>query len=136
MKTFSIYLSILAACIFMLTACNKEETTTQTVEIPHSSAIGQATIKGTVTYYDNVTGTDKPAPGAIIKIANDTVAKAYNQFWMTDTAGTFSVKGLGVGNYYIMAQYTDKMNFTYTTAGYTLVVKNGVDDVTLNFNCK
>src|ERR1043166_9221938 len=111
MKTFRITLAILVASIFMIASCEKEET--KTVEIHKSATDGQATIKGTVTYLDAASGNYIAAPGAVIKIATDTTSKAFNQFWMTDSAGNFQVKGLAVGNYYLASTFTDKNNLTY-----------------------
>jgi Prealbumin-like fold domain len=136
MKTLKIYLSILALGLVMIAACNKTETDTKTITISKSVTDGQAVVSGMVTYVNAIAGTNDPAPGAIIKIATDTNTKTFVQFWATDATGNFRVKGLGVGSYFIAAEYRDKNNYLYTTTGYTVTINNSVDSVSLNFLCK
>ena len=120
----------------MVAACTKEVTETKTVTISKSVTDGQALIQGNVTYKNSITGTNDPAPKATIKIATDTTLKTFVQFWSTDSAGNYSVKGLAVGSYYIAAEYRDKNNYLYVTNGFTVTINNSVDPVTLNFLCK
>ena len=136
MKTLKLYLSILVLGLFMVAACTKEEKVTKTVTVNKSVTDGQALIQGNVTYLNGITGTNDPAPKATIKIATDTTAKTFVQFWTADSTGNYSVKGLGVGAYYIAAEYRDKNNYLYVTTGYTVIINNSVDPVTLNFLCK
>ncbi len=136
MKTLKLYLSIFTLGLLMIVSCTKEVTETKTVTIPKSVTDGQASVNGQVTYVNSIKGTNDPAPRAIIKIATDTTAKTFVQFWATDSAGNYSVKGLGVGSYFIAAEYRDINNYLYTTTGYTITINNSVDPVTLNFLCK
>jgi len=136
MKTLKLYLSILVLGLVMVTACNKTETDTKTITISKSVTDGQALISGYVAYQNTIAGTNDPAPGAIIKIATDTTTKTFVQFWATDASGKFRVKGLGVGSYFIAAEYRDKNSYLYTTRGFTVTINNSVDSVALNFLCK
>lgn len=141
MKTIKIYLIIAVAGVFTMASCKKTETKdyteTYNYDVHHSSTDGQARIKGAVTYYDAGTAAYKVAPWAVIKIASDTTTKLFNQFWMADSAGTYSVKGLAVGSYFITAQYTDQFTGSkFNAPGAIVIVNNSVDDVTLNFQTK
>ncbi|MCX6186498.1 MAG: hypothetical protein NTU43_05800 [Bacteroidetes bacterium] len=135
MKTYKIILSIITIGAFMFASCTKDET--KTVEIVKSVSDGQALIKGSVKYIDfAISASPIAAPFATIKISDNITTKAFNQFWQADSAGNFNVKGLAVGSYYIAAQYKDANNYTYTTNGFTVQVKNSVNPVTLDFICK
>ncbi len=135
MKTHQLIFSILTASAFMFASCTKEET--KTVEVNKSVSDGQALIKGTVKYLDfAVSATAVPAPFATIKIASNVTTKVFDQFWQADSVGNFSVKGLGVGEYFVAAQYKDKNNYIYLTNGFTVSVKNSVNPISLDFICK
>ena len=137
MKTLKIYFSIAVVALFMLASCTKEETKDYVYDVHHSTTDGQARIKGNVTYLNAATGNYEAAPWAVIKIASDTVTKTFNQYWMADSTGAYSVKGLGVGSYFITSQYTDAFTGAkFSTAGSILIVKNSVDDITLDFKVK
>lgn len=137
MKTIKMYLAIAVATVFAITACTKEETVTKTVDIHHTGTEGQALVKGTVTYLNAASGNYEAAPWSVIKIATDTTTKKFDQYWLTDSAGVYAVKGLGVGNYFITAQYTDKFTgAVFNSPGAVLSVKNTIDDVVLDFKLK
>lgn len=136
MKTLKLYLSILALGLLMVASCTKEVSETKTVSIPKSVTDGQALVSGKVTYVNTIKGTNDPAVRAIIKIATDTTAKTFVQFWATDSLGNYRVKGLGVGSYFIAAEYRDANSYLYTTTGYTITINNSLDSVALNFLCK
>lgn len=134
MKTIRIYAILALAIIASMTSCKKEETIVKEYDVHHSTTDGQARIKGSVTYLNAVDGLYAPAPWAVIKIASDTTTKAFNQYWMAGPDGTYNVKGLAVGSYFIVAEYTDKFTgAVFNTGGAILLVKNSVDDITLDF---
>ena len=137
MKTLRIYVVLAMAGIIALASCKKTETITKEYDVHHSSTDGQARVKGSVTYLNAATNTYDTAAWAVIKIASDTTTKTFNQFWMTGSDGTYNVKGLGVGSYFITAEYTDKFTGAlFSTGGTILVVQNSVDDITLDFKLK
>ncbi len=135
MKSFKYIVGSLILGLFLMSSCTKEETVKY--DIPVKTTDGQCLFQGTVKYIDYGVGTTAiVAPGATIKISTDLVNKTYTQFWKADSVGNFSVKGLPVGNYYMAAEYTDKVGYTYSTEGFTVNVKNTVNPITLNFVCK
>ena len=139
MKTLKLYITIAVAGLLALASCTKTETKDYTYpyDVHHTSTDGQARIKGTVTYLNAATGTYQVAAWSTIKIASDTTTKVFNQYWMADSAGTYSVKGLGVGSYYMTAQYTDQFTGAkFTSPGAIVNVNNAIDDITVNFQAK
>lgn len=141
MKTLKLYIAIAAVGIFTMASCNKEETKDYTetfkYDVTHGSTDGQARVKGNVTYLNASTGVAEIAPWAVIKIADDTTSKVFTQYWMADSLGYYNVKGLGVGSYYITAQYTDQFTGAkFTSPGAVVIVNNSVDDILLNLQTK
>lgn len=134
MKTIRIYAVLAIAVMASMASCNKTETIVKEYDVVHSTTDGQARIMGSVTYLNAVTNLYEPAPWAVIKIATDTATKAFNQYWLAGPDGTYNVKGLGVGSYFITAEYTDKFTgAVFNTGGAILLVKNSIDDITLDF---
>ena len=139
MKTLKLYITIAVAGLLALASCSKDETKdyTYAYNVHHTTTDGQARIKGSVTYLNAATGNYEVAAWSTIKIASDTSTKAFNQYWMADSAGTYSVKGLGVGAYYMTAQYTDQFTGAkFNAPGTIVLVNNSVDDITVNFQAK
>lgn len=134
MKTLRIYAIFALAAMISLASCNKTETIVKEYDVVHSTTDGQARIKGNITYLNAVTGNYEAAPWAIIKISSDTATKVFSQYWLANENGAYNVKGLGVGSYFITAEYTDKFTGAiFNTGGAILLVKNSVDDITLDF---
>lgn len=141
MKTLKFYIVLAAAGLFTMASCNKEETKeyteNYTYDVHNNPTTGQARIKGNVTYLNASTGNYEIAPWAVIKIASDTTSKVFNQYWMTDSVGYYSVKGLGVGSYFITAQYTDQFTGAkFVSPGAIVIVNNSVDDIVLDLQAK
>lgn len=139
MKTLKLYITIAVAGLFVLASCSKDEKKdyTYAYDVHHTTTDGQARVKGAVTYYNAATSANEVAPWSVIKIASDTTTKVFNQYWMADSAGTYSVKGLGVGAYYMTAQYTDAFTGAkFNSPGAIVIVNNSVDDITVNFQTK
>ena len=137
MKTVRIYLTIAVASVLAMASCKKEETKTYKYDVHQSTTDGQARVKGTVTYLNAASGNYETAPWSVIMIASDTTTKLFNQYWLTDSLGVYSVKGLGVGDYFITAQYKDDFTgATFNSPGAVVIVNNDVDDITLDFKVK
>ncbi len=137
MKTLRLYLTIAVASVLAMASCKKEETKVYKYDVHHSPTDGQARIKGTVKYLNAATNAYEVAPSSVIKIASDTTTKLFDQYWMTDSVGYYSVKGLSAGSYYITAQYKDAFTgAVFNSPGAIVIVNNAVDDVTLDFQLK
>lgn len=134
MKTIKIYAVLVMAVVISMASCKKDETIVKEYDVVHSTTDGQARIMGSVTYLNAVNGLFDAAPWAVIKIASDTTTKAFNQYWLAGPDGKYNVKGLGVGNYFVTAEYTDAFTgAVFTSGGSILLIKNSVDDITLDF---
>ena len=125
MKKFKI-VSILMVVGFMLSiGCTKQGT---------NGPVGSSSIKGTVTYVnsDNTTGT---AINPLIHVAYNTSSATtnYNETIVGNADGSYSVTGLGVGDYFLSAEYTNAEGFHYTCGGAHVHLGNNTDAVTANF---
>jgi hypothetical protein len=135
MKTLKLYIGIALAGLMGFASCTKDETLSY--DVKHSTTDGQARFKGTTTVLNANTGSYDVAPWTVIKISTDPTTKVFSQYWMSDSAGTYNVKGLGVGTYYIAAEYTDQFTGAkFFDAGATVTVGNSIDDVVLDFKLK
>ncbi len=126
MKKFKILSLLLGASLFLAVGCTKDNT--------NGPAVNSA-INGSVTY-QNSDGTSHPTINPVIEVAfNATSATtSYNMKMIGNSDGTYSVKGLGAGDYYVNATYTDPMTgFVYTCAGAHVKLGNDADAVTANF---
>ncbi len=126
MKKFKILSLLLGASLFFAVGCTKDNTNGPAVN---------SSISGSVTY-QNSDGVSHPTINPVIEVAyNATSATTnYNLKVIGNSDGTYSVKGLGAGDYYVTAMYTDPISgFMYTCAGSHVKLGNDKDGVTANF---
>ena len=126
MKKFRILSMLLGVSLFFAVGCTKDNT--------NGPAVNSA-INGTVTY-QNSDGTTYPAPNPVIEVAyNATSATTnFNLKVIGNSDGTYSVKGLGAGDYFVTATYTSPADgFVYTCGGAHVKLGNDANATTANF---
>ena len=129
MKKFRILSMLLGASLFFAVGCTKDNT--------NGPAVNSA-INGSVTY-QNSDGTSHPAINPQIGVAYNTssATTSYNLKVIGNSDGTYSVKGLGAGDYFVNATYTDPTTgFVYTCGGAHVKLGNDADAATANFSLK
>jgi hypothetical protein len=126
MKKFRILSLLLGASLFFAVGCTKDNTNGPAVN---------SSISGTVTY-QNGDGTSYPTVNPVVEVAfNKTSATtSFDLKVIGNSDGTYAVKGLGAGDYFVTATYTDPVSgFMYTCAGSHIKLGNDKDGVTANF---
>ena len=100
--------------------------------------IGKTQIYGTVTYENGATGKMEQASGAIIKIKYGVkeISPDFDQMYLTFSDGSYDIKGLALGDYYLTAEYTDRFNFKHTHPGFTVSLNNRRSYVNVDFILK
>lgn len=99
---------------------------------------GRGDIYGTVTFENGATGHEDKAAMAIIKISYGTKEPSgeFDQMYLSFSDGSYSIKGLAPGNYYLTAEYTDKFNYKYTHPGFGVTLRSKKSSVNVNFLLK
>ncbi|TAL47539.1 MAG: carboxypeptidase regulatory-like domain-containing protein [Chitinophagaceae bacterium] len=99
---------------------------------------GRGDIYGTVTFDNGATGHEDKAAMAIIKISYGTKepSSEFDQMYLSFSDGSYSIKGLAPGDYYLTAEYTDKFNYKYTHPGYGITLRSKKSSVNINFVLK
>jgi len=125
MKKYRILSIMLFAGLLFSFACTKEGANGPT---------STSEIKGSVTYKTG-DGVSHPTVNPIIHIAYNATAATttYNDNEVGNADGTYSIKGLGIGDYYVTAEYTDTHGLHYTCAGAKVHLGNSTDAVTADF---
>jgi len=97
------------AVIFSVSSCSKD-----------AGPGGKKRIYGTVTNLDGA------VENAIVRIAYDAAEATteFNNSTTTDASGAYSFEKLNKGDYYIDAEYTDALGFSFTSEGATVAVMN------------
>lgn len=100
--------------------------------------VGKSQIYGTVTYENGATGKIDEASGAIIKIKYGTKEPSldFDQMYVAFSDGSYDIRGLAPGNYYLTAEYTDKYNFKHTHPGFVVTLNSRRSYVNINFELK
>ena len=122
MKT-KIAAAILFAGIIAISACKKGE-----------GDGGKKKITGTVTYDDGFNVVNGIAPGATVFMTYGTL-KATGTVDKTvtcDGIGTYTIKDLKKGQYFISGEYITSDGFRYTTTGYGITIPADKNSVELN----
>ena len=128
MKLINILLAFCLIGLAIVTnSCRKED-----------GPFGRGDIYGTVTFENGVTGHEDKAAMAIIKIAYGTKAPSgeFDQMYLSFSDGSYSIKGLAPGDYFLTAEYTDKFNYMYTHPGFGITLRSKNTSVNLNFLLK
>jgi hypothetical protein len=122
MKKFRILSVLLLAGILFSVACTKNGTNGPT---------SNSEIKGKITC-KNGDGTTFTAVNPIIHVAynTSTATTNYNQTCIGNPDGSYSIKGLGIGDYFVTAEYTDPHGLHFTTPGVKVHLGNDTDAIT------
>jgi len=99
---------------------------------------GRSDIYGTVTYNNGASGFADTASGAIIKIRYGTkeASTLFDQMYLSFPDGSYSIKGLAPGDYYLTAEYTDKNYYKYVHPGFGITLRSKSSSVKIDFNLK
>jgi hypothetical protein len=99
---------------------------------------GRGDIYGTVTFENGVTGMADKAAMAIIKISYGTKepSSEFDQLYLSFSDGSYSIKGLAAGDYYLTAEYTDKYNYRYIHPGFGITLRSKNSSVNIDFLLK
>lgn len=99
---------------------------------------GRSDIYGTVTYNNGALGVADIASGAIIKIryGSKESTTIFDQMYLSFSDGSYSIKGLAPGDYYLTAEYTDKNYYKYSHPGYGITLRSKNSSVKINFLLK
>lgn len=124
MKKFKIASVFVVLGIMLSVACTKQGT---------NGPAASSNIKGVVTYL-NGDGTTGTCINPLVHIAYgaSSATSNYNETVVGGTDGSYSIQGLGTGDYYLTAEYTNAEGFHYTCAGVHVKLGNNTDAVTAN----
>jgi hypothetical protein len=119
MKKFRILSILLVASMFFAMACS------QTKDDQNGPAV-KSEIKGTVSFVNGDNSTHTTVNPIIHVAFNSTSATTtYNLNVIGNADGSYSIKGLGIGDYYVNADYTDATSgLNYKGAGVIVHIKN------------
>ena len=109
------------------TSCKKDE-----------GPLGKAQIYGTVTYENGATGKVDEAPGAIIKIKYGAKESSldFDQMYVAFSDGSYNIRGLVPGDYYLTAEFIDKYSFKHTHSGFVVTLNSRRSYVNVDFKLK
>jgi hypothetical protein len=119
MKKFRILSVLFGVSMFFAAACS------QTKDNQNGPAVSSE-IKGAISY-KNGDGTTVKTSSPIVHVAFNTSSATtnYNLNLIGNSDGSYSVKGLGIGDYYVNAEYTDAVSgLHYTGYGAIVHIKN------------
>lgn len=128
MKLINIFFAFsLVGLVIATNSCRKED-----------GPFGRGDIYGTVTFENGATGNEDKAAMAIIKISYGTKdpSAEFDQMYLSFSDGSYSIKGLAPGDYYLTAEYTDRFNYKYTHPGYGITIRSKKSSVNINFLLK
>jgi len=117
----------LVGLVIVTNSCRKED-----------GPFGRGDIYGTVTFENGATGHEDKAAMAIIKISYGIKEPSaeFDQMYLSFSDGSYSIKGLAPGDYYLTAEYTDRFNYKYSHPGYGITIRSKKSSVNINFLLK
>ena len=122
MKKFKIVSIFIVVGIMFSIACTKQGT---------NGPVGSSNIKGTITY-KNSDGSTGTCINPLVHIAYNASSATtnYNETIVGGTDGSYSIQGLGTGDYYLDAEYTNAEGLHYTCPGVHVKLGNNTDAIT------